>query len=68
MPAGADTRFAVVGAVTAIELITRYMLVEPLLQGAFVSESWAILTKHIIRPSMGRSHASIAARQISRLA
>jgi hypothetical protein len=43
-------RFAVVGAVTAIELITRYMLVEPLLQGAFLSESWAkILTKHIIQ-------------------
>jgi hypothetical protein len=42
-------RFAVVGAVTA-ELITRYMLVEPLLQGAFLSESWAkILTKHIIQ-------------------
>jgi hypothetical protein len=39
-----------VGAVTAIELITRYMLVEPLLQGAFLSESWAkILTKHIIQ-------------------
>jgi hypothetical protein len=43
-------RFAVVGAVTAIELITRYMLVEPLLQGAFLSGSWAkILTKHIIQ-------------------
>jgi hypothetical protein len=43
-------RFAIVGAVTAVELITRYMLVEPLLQGAFLSGSWAkILTKHIIQ-------------------
>jgi hypothetical protein len=47
---GGYPRFAVLGAVTAIELITRYMLVEPLLQGAFLSGSWAkILTKHIIQ-------------------
>jgi hypothetical protein len=41
-------RYAVVGAVTAIELITRYMLVRPLLQGAFLSDHWAqLLTRHI---------------------
>lgn len=41
-------RYAIVGAVTAIELTTRYLLVRPLLQGAFLSQSWAqILTKHI---------------------
>jgi hypothetical protein len=40
--------FAVVGAVTAIELTTRYMLVRPLLQGAFLSDDWAqLLTRHI---------------------
>jgi hypothetical protein len=45
---GGFPRYAVVGAVTAIELITRYMLVRPLLQGAFLSDSWAkILAKHI---------------------
>jgi hypothetical protein len=43
-------RYAVVGAVTAIELIMRYMLVRPLLQGAFLSDSWAkMLTKHIVQ-------------------
>jgi hypothetical protein len=43
---GGYPRFAVIGAVTAIELITRYLLVEPLLQGAFLSGSWAkILTR-----------------------
>jgi hypothetical protein len=47
---GGYPRFCVVGAVTAIELITRYLLVEPLLQGAFLSESWAgILTEIIIQ-------------------
>lgn len=47
---GGYPRFAVIGAVTAIELITRYLLVEPLLQGAFLSGSWAkILTRHIIQ-------------------
>jgi hypothetical protein len=46
-------RYAVVGAVTAIELIMRYMLVRPLLQGAFRSGSWAkILAKHF---TQGRS-------------
>jgi hypothetical protein len=41
-------RYAVVGAVTAIELIIRYFLVRPLLQGAFLSDSWAkILAKRI---------------------
>jgi hypothetical protein len=41
-------RFAVVGAVTAIELIVRYMLVRPLLQGAFLSDNWAqLLTQRI---------------------
>jgi hypothetical protein len=41
-------RYAVVGAVTAIELITRYMLVRPLLQGAFLSDDWAqLLTQRI---------------------
>jgi len=45
---GGFPRYAVVGAVTAIELIMRYMLVRPLLQGAFLSDSWAkILAKHI---------------------
>ncbi len=47
---GGYPRFAVIGAVTAIELITRYLLIEPLLQGAFLSGSWAkILTRHIIQ-------------------
>lgn len=47
---GGYPRFAVIGAVTAIELTTRYLLVEPLLQGAFLSGSWAkILTRHIIQ-------------------
>jgi hypothetical protein len=47
---GGYPHFAILGAVTAIELITRYMLVEPLLQGAFLSGSWAkILTEHIIQ-------------------
>jgi hypothetical protein len=42
-------RFAVLGAVTAIEIIIGHMLVRPLLQGAFLSNSWAqILTKHVI--------------------
>jgi hypothetical protein len=41
-------RYAVVGAVTAIELIIRFMLVRPLLQGAFLSDNWAqLLVKHI---------------------
>lgn len=41
-------QYAVVGAVTAIELITRFMLVRPLLQGAFLSDDWAqLLVKHI---------------------
>lgn len=45
---GGFPRYAVVGAVTAIELITRYMLFRPLLQGAFLSDTWAkILAKHI---------------------
>ncbi|MDH6259152.1 hypothetical protein M2427_003080 [Bradyrhizobium sp. BR13661] len=47
---GGYPRFCVVGAVTAIELTTRYMLVEPLLQGAFLSENWArILINMIIQ-------------------
>ncbi len=41
-------RFAVVGAVTAIELTIRYLLVRPLVQGAFLSDNWAqLLTRHI---------------------
>ncbi len=41
-------RYAVVGAVTAIELIIRFMLVRPLLQGAFLSDDWAqLLVQHI---------------------
>jgi hypothetical protein len=47
---GGYPHFAILGAVTAIELIARYMLVQPLLQGAFLSGSWArILTQHIIQ-------------------
>jgi hypothetical protein len=47
---GGYPRFALLGAVTAIELITRYLLIEPLLQGAFLSGTWAkILTEHIIQ-------------------
>ncbi|MBR0719928.1 hypothetical protein [Bradyrhizobium manausense] len=47
---GGFPQFAILGAVTAIELITRYMLIEPLLQGAFLSDSWAkILTRHILQ-------------------
>jgi len=46
-------RYAVVGAVTAIELIMRYMLVRPLLHGAFLSDSWAkIFTNHITNGRM----------------
>jgi hypothetical protein len=38
--------FAILGAVTAIELVTKYMLFRPLLQGAFLSDAWAqILTR-----------------------
>src|SRR5216684_5102359 len=49
-------RYAVVGAVTAIELIMRYMLVRPLLQGAFLSDSWAkIFAKHIIQGQMAQA-------------
>jgi hypothetical protein len=45
---GGFPRFAVTGAVTAIELVISYMLVRPLIRGAFLSNSWAeILTKHI---------------------
>ena len=37
--------FAIMGSVTAIELITKHMLFRPLLQGAFLSDAWAqILT------------------------
>jgi hypothetical protein len=44
-----------VGAVTAIELITRYMLLRPLLQGAFLSDSWAkMLAKHVIQGRMAQ--------------
>jgi hypothetical protein len=40
--------FAVIGAVTAIERITRYMLFRPLLQGAFLSDDWAqLLTRRV---------------------
>jgi hypothetical protein len=40
--------FAVIGAVTAIELIARYMLFRPLLQGAFLSDNWAqLLTRRV---------------------
>lgn len=46
---GGYPRFCVVGAVTAIELTTRYMLVEPLLQGAFLSENWARILINIIQ-------------------
>jgi hypothetical protein len=38
--------FAILGAVTAIELVTRHMLFRPLLQGAFLSDAWAqVLTR-----------------------
>jgi hypothetical protein len=38
--------FAILGAVTAIELVTKHMLFRPLLQGAFLSDVWAqILTR-----------------------
>jgi hypothetical protein len=38
--------FAILGAVTAIELATKHMLFRPLLQGAFLSDAWAqILTR-----------------------
>jgi hypothetical protein len=48
-------RYALVGAVTAIELMARYMLVRPLLQGAFLSDSWAkILAKHITQGRMAQ--------------
>lgn len=41
-------RYAVVGAVTAVELTIRYLLVRPLVQGAFLSDDWAqLLTRHI---------------------
>jgi hypothetical protein len=41
-------RFGVVGAITAIELTVRYLLVRPLVQGAFLSDDWAqLLTRHI---------------------
>jgi hypothetical protein len=40
--------FAILGAVTAIELITKHMLFRPLLQGAFLSDAWAqILTRSL---------------------
>jgi hypothetical protein len=52
---GGFPRYAVVGAVTAIELITRYMLVQPLMQGAFLSDSWAkLLAKHITQGRMAQ--------------
>jgi hypothetical protein len=38
--------FCILGAVTAIELVTKQMLFRPLLQGAFLSDAWAqILTR-----------------------
>jgi len=41
-------RYAVVGAVTAVELIIRYLLVRPLVHGAFLSDDWAqLLSRHI---------------------
>jgi hypothetical protein len=41
-------RYALVGAVTAIELTIRYLLVRPLVHGAFLSDNWAkLLTRHI---------------------
>jgi hypothetical protein len=52
---GGFPRYAVVGAVIAIELITRFMLIRPLLQGAFLSDSWAkILAKHITQGRMAQ--------------
>ncbi|MEY9757157.1 hypothetical protein [Bradyrhizobium yuanmingense] len=46
---GGFPRFAILGAVTAIEIIIGHMLVRPLLQGAFLSNSWAqILTAHVL--------------------
>lgn len=40
--------FAILGAVTAIELITKHMLFRPLLQGAFLSDAWAqVLTRRV---------------------
>jgi hypothetical protein len=40
--------YAVVGAVTAVELIIRYLLVRPLVHGAFLSDDWTqLLARHI---------------------
>jgi len=41
-------RHAIVSAVTAIELIIRFMLIRPLIQAAFLSEEWADLLTHRI--------------------
>jgi hypothetical protein len=41
-------RHAIVSAVTAIELIIRFMLIRPLLQAAFLSEEFADLLTHRI--------------------
>ncbi len=43
--------FAVLGAMTAIEVVMKQMLFRPLLQGAFLSDAWAqILTDRVIKP------------------
>jgi hypothetical protein len=52
---GGFPRYAVVGAVTAIELITRYMLIRPLLRGAFLSDSWARAKGTGARPASKRA-------------
>src|SRR5579871_4136188 len=47
--------FAVLGAVTAVELATKYMLFRPLLQGAFLSDAWAqILTTRFTKARSNR--------------
>jgi hypothetical protein len=46
---------AIVIATTAIELIVRFFLVQPLIQAAFLSEEWAsLLTEHIVFGRTGR--------------
>ena len=51
--------FSILGAVTAIELVTKHMLFRPLLQGAFLSDAWAqILPVASPTPNQSRSAAS----------
>jgi hypothetical protein len=46
---------ALCAAAIAVELMIRYMLIRPLLQGAFLSDEWAgILTDRIVTDKAGR--------------